>query len=128
MGLTNISLALRQFLLRSTSLRHSTLIGIPLFFTTLFRLASLNKIFSLSDKYPCVSTKVALFEYAEVFRKDLLLVLYFSLFSLMISLFLCLFSSAALFMLVTWPFCPPPLGSCCGGSNTKSSDLTGVLV
>ena len=44
----------------------------------------------------------------EVFRKNTFLALYFSLFSSMISLLLCLLPSAAFFMLMTWPFGPPP--------------------
>ena len=53
-------------------------------------------------------TKVVSFEPIEVFRKDQLLVLYFSLSSLMIFRPLCFLSSAALFTLMIWPFGPPP--------------------
>ena len=49
-------------------------------------------------------TKVAPFESVEVFHKNPFLALYFSLSSLMISLLLCLLTSAALFMLTIWPF------------------------
>ena len=49
-------------------------------------------------------TKIALFEYVEVFGKDPFWALYFSLFASMISVPLCLLSSAALFMLTIWPF------------------------
>ena len=50
MGLTNPSLALGQFFLRST-LKLSTLSGIPLFSTNIFRLASL-KLCSLESIFP----------------------------------------------------------------------------
>ena len=53
-------------------------------------------------------TKVVLFESIEVFRKDLFLALYFSLSSLMIFRPLCLLPSAVFFMLMIWPFGPPP--------------------
>ena len=53
-------------------------------------------------------TKVDLLEFVEVFRKDPFLDLYFSLFSSMIFLLLCLLLSAALFMLTIWPIGPPP--------------------
>ena len=53
-------------------------------------------------------TEVILFKSIEVFRKDLFLARYFSLFSLMIFWPLCLLPSAALFTLTIWPFGPPP--------------------
>ena len=53
-------------------------------------------------------TKVTPFESVEVFCKDLFLALYFSLSLLMIFRPLCLLLSAALFMLMIWPFGPPP--------------------
>ena len=53
-------------------------------------------------------TKVIAFESVEVFCKDPFLVLYFSLPSLMIFQLLCLLPSAVLFMLMIWPFGPPP--------------------
>ena len=53
-------------------------------------------------------TKVVPFESVEVFRKDSFLILYFSLFSSMIFLLLCLLPSAVLFTLTIWPFGPPP--------------------
>ena len=53
-------------------------------------------------------TKVVPFESVEVFRKDPFLALYFSLFSSMIFLLVCLFPSAALFTLTIWPFGPSP--------------------
>ena len=49
-------------------------------------------------------TKLVLFEFVEVFHKDLFLALYFSLSSSMIFCLLCLLSSAALFTLTIWPF------------------------
>ena len=48
------------------------------------------------------------FESVEVFRKDLFLVLYFSLSLSMIFLLLCLLPSSALFTLTIWPFGPSP--------------------
>ena len=53
-------------------------------------------------------TKVVGFEFIEVFRKDPFLVLYFSLYSLMIFRPLCLLPSALLFMMTIWRFGPPP--------------------
>ena len=53
-------------------------------------------------------TKAAPFESIEVFRMDPFFALYFSLYSLMIFLLLCLLPSAALFTLTIWPFGPPP--------------------
>ena len=53
-------------------------------------------------------TKVVAFESVEVFRKDLFLALYFSLYSLMIFRHLCRLPSAALFTLTIWPFGPLP--------------------
>ena len=64
-----------------------------------------------SDRRNCVvyqNHKVVPFESVEVFRKDLFLALYFSLFSSMISLVFCLLPSAVLFLLTIWPFGPPP--------------------
>ena len=52
-------------------------------------------------------TKTVPFESVELFRKDLFLVLHFSVYSLMIFRLLCLLPSAALFMLTIWPFDPP---------------------
>ena len=56
-------------------------------------------------------TKVFPFESVEAFCKDPFLARYFSVFSLMIFRPLCLFPSAVLFMLIIWPFGPPPLWS-----------------
>ena len=53
-------------------------------------------------------TKAVPFEFVEVFRKDPLLALYFSLSSSMIFRLLCLLLSAVLFTLTIWPFGPPP--------------------
>ena len=53
-------------------------------------------------------TKAVPFESVEVFRKDPILALYFSLSSLMIFRPLCLLPSAALVTLTIWPFGPPP--------------------
>ena len=53
-------------------------------------------------------TKVVPFESVEMFHKDLFLALYFSLFSSIISLLLCLLPSAFLFILTIWPFGSPP--------------------
>ena len=67
-----------------------------------------------SDRRTCVVfkiTKVVPFESVEVFCKDPFLVLYFSLFSSVMSLNLCLLPSAALFILTTLSFGPPPAQS-----------------
>ena len=53
-------------------------------------------------------TKVIPFESIEVFCKNSFLALYFSLSLLMIFRLLCLLLSAAFFMLMIWPFGPPP--------------------
>ena len=118
MGLTNPGRALGQSSLLSISLKLSTLSGILPFSTNLFRLASfLALLVGLNFSFLIGAlawffkiTKAAPFESVEVFCKDLFLALYFSLFSSMIFLRLCLFPSAALhvFMLTIWPFGPPP--------------------
>ena len=68
-------------------------------------------------------------ESVEVFRKDPFLALYFSRFSSIIFLLLCLLPSAVFFRLTTWTFGPPSLlEPCCDGGYTRNSDLTGSLV
>ena len=52
-------------------------------------------------------TKITLFQSVEGFRKNPFLALYFSLFSSMLFLLLCLLPSATLFVLTIWPFGPP---------------------
>ena len=114
-GLTNPSLALRRFLLLSISQKLSILSGTPPFFTNLFRLASLLALFIEPNFFFLLDalawffkiTIVAPFKCVKVFRKDPFLALYFPLSSSMIFLLLCLFSSAALFMLKIWLFGPP---------------------
>ena len=116
MGLTNPGRALERSCLLSTSLKLLTLSGIPPFSTNSFRLASLlallvglNLFFLIGALVWFIKiTKVVLFESVEVFRKDLFLALYFSLYSLIIFRFLCLLPSAALLTLTIWPFGPPP--------------------
>ena len=62
----------------------------------------------LCDRRACVVYQGASpFKSIEVFRKDPFLSLYFSPYSLMIFLLLCLLPSAALFTLTIWPFGPP---------------------
>ena len=73
-------------------------------------------------------TKVAPFESVEVSQKDPCLALYFSLFSSIIFLLLCLLPSAALFTLTISLFGPSPVGPHCGGGHTKSCVLIGALV
>ena len=73
------------------------------------------------------------FRVVEVFCKDPFLALYYSLFSSMIILFLCLLPSAALLMLTIWPFGPSPPWSplqwrphkelCFNWSTGRSSDV-----
>ena len=93
-----------------------TLSGIPRFSTNSIRLASLlallvglNLFFLIGSLVWSIKiTKVVSFESDEVFRKDPFLALYFSLYSLMIFLLLCLLRSAVLFTLTIWSFGPPP--------------------
>ena len=73
-------------------------------------------------------TKVIPLESVEVFCKDPFLALYFSLFSSMIFLLLCLLLSAACFMLMIWPLVLLPLCPYCGGGHTRSSVLIRALV
>ena len=88
----------------------------PLFYTNIFWLAflcallvELNFSFLIGAfAWLFRITKVAPFESFDVFRKNLFLVLFFSFFSSIIFLLLCLLPSAALFMLTTWPFGSPP--------------------
>ena len=107
MDLTNPSRALGRFWIRSTSLRLSTLSGYPPFFTNLFRLASLLALLvglNLSFLQWALALCFKITEVAplEVFLKNPFLALYFSLFSSIISLHLCLHPSAKPFMLTTW--------------------------
>ena len=116
MGLTNPGRALGRSCLLSISLKLLTLSGIPPFSTNSFRLASLlallvglNLSFLIGALLWSIKiTKVVAFESVEVFRKDLFLALYFSLYSSMIFRPQCLLPSAALFTLTIWPFGPPP--------------------
>ena len=116
MGLANPGWALGRSCLLLISLKLLTLSGILPFSTNLFRLASLLALLvalNLSFLIGVLAwffkiTKAAPFESVEVFRKDLFLALYFSLFLLMIFWPLCLLPSAALFTLTIWPFGSPP--------------------
>ena len=116
MGLTNPGRALGRSCLLSISLKLLTLSGIPPFSAYSFRLASLlallvglNLSFLIGALVWFIKiTKVVPLGSVEVFRKDPILALYFSLFSSMIFLILCLLPSAALFELTIWPFGPPP--------------------
>ena len=111
MGLTNPDLALGRF---DTSPKLSTLSGTPLFSTNSFWLASflgllvgLNLSFLIGAlAWFIIITKAVPFESVEVFSKDPFLAVFFSFFSSMIFVLLCLFPSAALFMLTIWPFGP----------------------
>ena len=116
MGLTNPGRALGRSSLLWISRKLLTLSGIPPFFINSFRPASLlallvglNLTFLIGAlAWSIKITKVVPFESVEAFRKDLFLALYFSPYSSMIFLLLCLLSSAALFTLTIWPFGPPP--------------------
>ena len=116
MGSTNPGRALERFSLLSISLKLLTLSGTPLFSINSFRLASLLALLvelNLSFLIGALGwffkiTEVVPFESVEVFCKDPFLALYFSLFSTIIFLLLCLLLSAALFTLTIWPFGPPP--------------------
>ena len=88
MGLTNPRGALRQFLLRLTSPKLSTLSGIPPFFTDLFWPASLLALLAGLNLFFLIDalawffklTKVAFFESVKEFCKNQFLALYFSFF------------------------------------------------
>ena len=118
-GLANPGRALGRFSLLSISLKLSTLSGIPPFSINLFRLASLFALLirlilsflmgALAWFFKII--KVAPFDSVEVFHKDSVLALSFSLSSSMIFWPLFLFPSAALFTLTIWPFGPPPIWS-----------------
>ena len=116
MGLTNPGRALGQSCLLLISHKLLTLPGIPPFFTNSFRLTSLLALlvgFNLSFVIGALVrfikiTRVVPFESVEAFRKDSFLALYFSPYSSMIFLLLCLLLSAAFFTLTIWPFGPPP--------------------
>ena len=118
MSLTNPGRALGRSSLLLISRKLLTLSGIARFSINSFRLASLFALLvglNLSFLTGALAwfikiTKVVPFESVEVFRKDPIWALYFSLSSSMISLLLCLPSSAALSTLTIWPFGPPPLG------------------
>ena len=115
MGLTNPGRALGRSCLLLISLKLSTLSGILPFSTNLFWLASLLALLiglNLSFLIGALAwffkiTKVVPFKSVEVFHKDPFLVLYFSLSLSMIFLVFRLLPSAALFMLMIWPFGPP---------------------
>ena len=117
MGLTNPSRSLGRSCLLSISLKLLTLSGTPPFPINSFRLASLLASLVGLDLSFLIGvlawfikiTNVVPFDFVEVFRKDLLMALYFFLFSSTIFLLLCVLSSAALFTLTIWPFglsCP----------------------
>ena len=116
MGLTNPVRAIGRSSPLLISQKLLTLSGIPLFSINSFRLASLfallvglNLSFLIGSLAWFIKiTKVFPFKSVEVFRKDPLLAMYFSLFSSMIFLLLFLLSSAALFTLTIWPFVPSP--------------------
>ena len=108
--------ALGRSSLLSISRKLLTLSVIPPFSTNLFRpaflfalLVGLNVSFLIGALLRFFKiTKVISFESVEVFRKDPLLALFFSLSSLMIFRPFCLLPSVALVMLTIWPFDPPP--------------------
>ena len=118
MGLTNLGRVHARSQLLLISRKLLTLSGIPLFSANSFRLASLlallvglNFSFLVGALVWFIKIiKVVPFESVEEFCKNPFLALYFSVFSSMISLLLCLLPSAfsALFVLTMWPFGPPP--------------------
>ena len=113
-GLTNPGRDLGRSCLLSISLKLLTLSGIPPFFINSFRLTSLLALLAGINLFFVIGapawfikiTKIAPFEYVEVFRRDPFLALYFSLALSMIFLLLNLLLSAALFTLTIWPFGP----------------------
>ena len=115
MGLANPGGGLGRSCLPLIFRKLLTLLGIPPFSTSSFRLASLlallvelNLSFLIGALVWFIKiTKVASFESVKVFRKDPFLALYFSLSSSTIFRLLCLLPSAALFTVTIWPFGPP---------------------
>ena len=111
MDLTNPS-RVGPFLLLWTSSKLSTLSGTLLFFLrtdfgwppSLLCSLDLNLFFLIS----ALTWSFKITESVEVFRKDPFLALYFSLFSSMIFVLLCLLPSVVLFMPTIWPFGPLP--------------------
>ena len=82
----------------------------------------------LSDRHTCV---VFLNHKSRTFRVRPgvpFLARFFSLSSLMIFWPLCLPLSAALFMLMIWPFESPPLGPHCGGGHTRGFVSIGAMI
>ena len=116
MGLTNPNRVLERSCLLLIFRKLLTLSDIPPFSTNSFCLASLfallvglNLSFLIDVLVWFIKiTKAAPFESVEVFHKDPLLALYFSLSSSMFFRLLCLLPSAALFTLTIWPFGPLP--------------------
>ena len=116
MSLTNQGLALQRSSLLMIFLKLLTMSGGQPFPTNSFHLASLLALLVGLHLFFLISmlawfikiTKVTSFESVEVFRKNSLLAVYFSLSSSMIFLLLCVLPSATLFMLTIWPFGPPP--------------------
>ena len=117
MGLKSPSRALGQFSQLTTDfskdfdlvwhpfLFHKTILaGTP----SCFACWAQSVLFYWRDCVVFKNTKVAHIEFVEMFGKDPFLVLYFSIFSSMIFLFLGPLPSAALFMLTTWSFVPRP--------------------
>ena len=115
MGLTNPGQALGRFSLLLNSPKLLTLSGISPFSTNLFRLAyilalliGLNLSFLIGALAWLIKiTKVVPLDSIKVFHMNPFLTLYFSLFSSMNFLLLCLLPSAAHFTLTIWPFGPP---------------------
>ena len=116
MGLTNPGRALGRFSLLSISRKLLTLSGIPLFFHKLIS-AGLHSCFPcwtqsfLSDRRTCVvyqNHKSCSFRVRRGVPQGSVLVLYFTLSSLMIFWPLCLLPSAALFTITIWSFGFPP--------------------
>ena len=106
-GFTNPSRALGQFLPLSIIPRLE-FSGTSLFFTSLLLLVPILALldrFSLSFPTDALEwfskiTKVVSFEFAEVFRKDSFLTLFYFLFISTVSMHLCFPSSAVLYMLM----------------------------
>ena len=117
MDITNPGWDLERSSLLMISPKRLTLSGIPPFSINSFWLASLFALLvGLNHSFLIgvlawffkITKVVVPFEPVEVFHKDQLLALYFSLSSLIIFRILCLLPSAALFTLTIWPFSPPP--------------------
>ena len=135
MGLTNPGWVLIRLLLQSTSPMLLTLSDISLCFINLFRLASLLAVLvefiliflTSAPAWFFKITKVTPFVSQVILQRSIAGPVFF-LFSSIIFLHLHFLPSAAVFMLMTWPFGHPPLWFLLLRRLTRSSNSTIALV